>query len=65
MAKVNYWDAESLTMKDSWDDYESLTIVHIGESAQATKTAYLHKDSGIMVHDVAAFETWLFSVFSP
>lgn len=65
MTKVQYWDAESLAMKDSWGDYESLTIVHIGETAQATKTVYLHEDSGILVHDVAAFETWLFSVVRP
>lgn len=71
MAKIRYWDAESLTMKDSWDDYEVANLVeldfsdHYGEHPQTTKTVYLHEESGIMVHDVAAFENWLFSVFRP
>lgn len=71
MTKIQYWDAESLTMKDSWGDYETAYLVELdfsdpyGEQSQTTKTVYLHEESGIMVHDVAAFETWLRQLRTP
>lgn len=69
MTKIKYWDAERLTTKDSWYDYEVAYLVEQGEPSDdyvnSQKTIYLHEDSGIMVHDVAAFENWLFAVFRP
>lgn len=64
---IDYWDADKFTMVSSRSEYTEVSRIVGLETTGWTAhhidlTIYLHEPSGLVVHDVAAFEKWLDSI---
>lgn len=64
MAKIDYWDAESLSMVSSREDYRELwqSLEWESNGVRMVEVGYLHDRTGLVTSDVQKFESWLHSI---